>query len=278
MHNGSLGGSAYEGGGSFLFDPRTDKMIEIAVIPAAGFGTRMEPLTTVLPKEMFPLGRLPMIEHTIIELKRSGIKKICVVIRKGKEVIEEYLKGRKYKEIEVYFAYQRKPLGIGDALRRAKDFIGKNLFVMALPDQMVLFKEPATKQLLDQKKDTGGIWNSMVKVPKKEARFFTGARSFKYRRADGNIYALKGFSHDKRSSLRGFGRTVFLPEVLDYMTEKYLNDQTGEVDFLKTYKAIQGRFPLYGTILKGVPCDLGTWEGYYYYLPTILRFLKQEKD
>jgi dTDP-glucose pyrophosphorylase len=82
-------------------------------------------LTTFFLKEMFPLGRLPMIEHTIIELKRSGIKGICVVIRKGKELIEEYLKGRGYKEIEISFAYQRKALGIGDALRRARNFVGQ---------------------------------------------------------------------------------------------------------------------------------------------------------
>ena len=157
-----------------------DKMIETAVIPAAGFGKRMGLLTTFFPKEMFPLGRLPMIQHTITELKRSGIKGICVVIRKGKEVIEEYLKRQRYKGIEINFDL-------------------------------------------------------------------------------------------------GFGRTVFLSEALDYMTEKYLNNQTGEVDFLRTYEAIQERFPSYGIILKGVPCDLGTWEGYSYYLPKILRFMRQQE-
>jgi UTP--glucose-1-phosphate uridylyltransferase len=255
-----------------------DKMIEIAIIPAAGFGKRMGLLTTFFPKEMFPLGRIPMIEHTITELKRSGIKGICVVIRKGKEVIEEYLKRQGYKGIEINFVYQRKPLGIGDALRRAKDFVGGAPFVMALPDQILLSKKPATQQLLAQHKEARGIWNSMIRVPKKEFRFFEGARSFRYQRAYGNVYVLKGFSQNKSSLIRGFGRTVFLSEALDYMTEEYLNDQTGEVDFLKTYKAIQERFPLYGTILKGVPCDLGTWEGYSYYLPTILRFMKREKD
>ncbi len=252
-----------------------DKVIETAVIPAAGFGKRMGPLTTFFPKEMFPLGRFPMIEHTIIELKRSGIKRICLVIRKGKEVIEEYLKMQKYKGIEIKFVYQRKPFGIGDALRRAKDFVGEAPFVMALPDQILLSEKPATRQLLEQSKEAREIWNSMVKIPKKELCFFEGARSFRYQRAVGNIYILKGFSQDKNSLIRGFGRTVFLSEALDYMTGKYLNDQAGEVDFLKTYEAIQKKFPLYGTILKGVPCDLGTWEGYSYYLPTILRFMKQ---
>jgi UTP--glucose-1-phosphate uridylyltransferase len=253
-----------------------NKMIETAVIPAAGLGKRMEPLTTFYPKEMFPLGRIPMVEHTIIELKRSGIKRICVVIRKGKEVIEEYLKSQGYKGIEIDFVYQKKPLGIGDALRRAKDFVGRAPFVMALPDQMLLSKKPATKQLLEESKEASGIWNSMVKIPKKEGRFFSGARSFNYRKVSRNIYVLKGLTQDESSSIRGFGRTVFLSEALDYMTEKYLNNQTGEVDFLMTYEAILERFPLYGTILKGIPCDLGTWEGYSYYLPIILRFMRQE--
>ena len=218
-----------------------------------------------------------MFEHIIIELKRSGIKGICVVIRKGKEVIEEYLKRRGYKGIEINFVYQKKPLGIGEALRRAKDFVGRAPFIMALPDQVLLSKKPATRQLLEQSKEAGGIWNSMVKIPKKESHFFEGARSFKYQKGDGNFYVLKGFTQDKGSSIRGFGRTVFLPEALNYMTREYLNDQTGEVDLFKTYEAIQTRFPIYGTILEGVPCDLGTWEGYSYYLPGILRFMRQEE-
>ncbi len=255
-----------------------NKAIETAVIPAAGFGKRMGSLTTFFPKEMFPLGRFPMIEHTITELQCSGIKGICVVIRKGKEVVEEYLKRQRYKGIEINFVYQKKPLGIGDALRRAKAFVGRAPFIMALPDQVLLSKKPATRQLLEQSKEAKGIWNSMVNIPKKEGRFFTGARSFKYQKAEGNIYVLKGLTQDESSSIRGFGRTAFLSEALDYMTEKYLNNQTGEVDFLKTYEAIQQRFPLYGTILKGIPCDLGTWEGYSYYLPIILRFMKQEES
>ncbi len=252
-----------------------DRIVETAVIPAAGFGKRMAPLTTFFPKEMFPIGQLPMIEHTILELRQSGIERICVVIRKGKEMVEEYLKQRKYREIEISFTYQKKPLGVGDALRRAKEFVGGAPFVMALPDQILLSEKPATKQLLEQCKKATGIWNSMVEIPRKEFRFFPGARPFVYQRTNDRAYLLKGFSKDESSRIRGFGRTIFLSEALSYMTEKYLNDQTGEVDFLKTYAVLQKKFPLYGTILKGTPCDLGTWEGYSYYLPTILRFMKR---
>ena len=146
---------------------------------------------------------------------------------------------------------------------------------MAIPDQILLSEKPATRQLFEQSKKAKGIWNSMVRIPKKELCFFEGARSFRYQKGIGNVYLLKGFSQDKDSLIRGFGRTIFLSEALDYMTKEYLNEETGEVDFLNTYEVIQGRFPLYGTILKGVACDLGTWEGYSYYSPTIVRFMRR---
>ena len=80
------------------------RMVETAVIPAVGYGSRMEPLTMAIPKEMFPLGHLPIIEHIIIELVSSGVKRICIVIRKGKEVIKEYLEKKRsiYKKAKFH--------------------------------------------------------------------------------------------------------------------------------------------------------------------------------
>jgi UTP--glucose-1-phosphate uridylyltransferase len=252
------------------------KVIETAVIPAAGFGKRMGRLTTLIPKELLPLGRIPMIEHTITELQCSGIKRICVVIRKGKEVIEEYLKKQRYKGIEINFVFQIKPLGSGDALRNAKDFVGGAPFVMALPDQILLSDKPATGQLLEQTEKAKGIWNSMVRIPKKELCFFEGARTFQYQKAAGNMHILKGFSRNK-SSIRGFGRTVFLPEALDYMTEEFMNRRSGEVDLFKTYRGLKKRFPLYGVLLEGKPCDVGTWGGYYFYQKILQSLCLKEK-
>ena len=250
-------------------------MIKTAVVPAAGYGSRMKPLTMSIPKEMLPLGHLPVIEHTVIELVSSGIKRICIVIRKVKEIIKEYFDKRKsfYRKVEFNFAYQKEPLGLGDAIRKAKDFIEGNPFVMAIPDQFLLSEKPATRQLMDACNSYGGIWNSIVKIPKKEICFFKGSRPFKYRRKSRNLYSIEDISTDEISLIRGFGRTVFLPEALEYMTREYRNDETGEVDLLKTFQELKNKFPLYGIVLKGKPCDVGTWEGYYFYQPLILRYL-----
>lgn len=249
--------------------------IKTAVIPAAGHGSRMGPLTRIIPKEMLPLGSIPVIEHTIAELASSGIKRIGVVIRKGKEVIREYLDTRKdlYPNSELEFVYQKESLGLGDALRCAKDFIQGVPFVMALPDQILLSEQCATRQLLEACEGIDGIWNSMVQIRKSEMAFFEGSRPLKYKKGNSRFFLIEDISADLNSRVRGFGRTVFLPEALDYMSEEFANDRTGEVDLSKTFHALKGKFRLFGVFLKGRPCDVGTWEGYYFYQQRILRSL-----
>lgn len=60
--------SIWSGSSRFAQDVVRVKMIETAVVPAAGFGSRMGPLTMAIPKEMLPLGHTAMIEYTIREL------------------------------------------------------------------------------------------------------------------------------------------------------------------------------------------------------------------
>lgn len=60
--------------------------IRKAVIPAAGLGSRLLPLTKAIPKEMLPVGDKPVIEHTVRELVASGITDITIVVSGGKIV------------------------------------------------------------------------------------------------------------------------------------------------------------------------------------------------
>ena len=60
-------------------------MIKEAVIPLAGLGTRMLPVTKVLPKELLPLGKQTILENIIQECLDCGIKKIIFIISKKKK-------------------------------------------------------------------------------------------------------------------------------------------------------------------------------------------------
>ena len=64
--------------------------IRKAIVPVAGLGTRLVPTTKAVPKEMLPVGRLPVIHRTVAELHAAGIRQILFVTGAGKGAIEEH--------------------------------------------------------------------------------------------------------------------------------------------------------------------------------------------
>ena len=65
-------------------------MIKQAIIPLAGLGTRLLPLTSVLPKELLPINGKPGLEYILDECIEAGIKEIIFVISNKKKIIKKY--------------------------------------------------------------------------------------------------------------------------------------------------------------------------------------------
>ena len=75
-------------------------MIKQAIIPLAGLGTRLLPITSVFPKELLPINGKPGIEYILDECVEAGIKEIVFIISKKKELIKKYFNNDKfYKKI-----------------------------------------------------------------------------------------------------------------------------------------------------------------------------------
>ena len=145
-------------------------MVTYAIIPAAGLGTRVLPASKAIPKEMFPIPHrfgdkymlYPMIHLIFDTLYNVGIRNFCFVISPSKERIMEYFKPDqefidtlidlgKEDEAEVLkefynrlsrckigFRVQEKPLGVGDAVLRGKEFVGNNSFMISMGDDLIL--------------------------------------------------------------------------------------------------------------------------------------------
>ena len=64
--------------------------VSIAVVPVAGRGTRLLPLTKSQPKEMLPVGRKPVVQYVVEELARCGIGRLLFVTGPGKTAIENH--------------------------------------------------------------------------------------------------------------------------------------------------------------------------------------------
>ena len=125
-------------------------MIKQAIIPLAGLGTRLLPLTSVFAKELLPINGKPGLEYILDECIEAGIKEVVFIITKKKMMIKDYfykdnfykqiIKKKKdprilkeYKKILKYkkmikFVYQNKPLGTGDAVLKTQKFIKNKFF------------------------------------------------------------------------------------------------------------------------------------------------------
>ena len=65
-------------------------MINLALVPVAGWGTRMLPATKSQPKEMLPIGRKPVVQFVVEELVQSGIRRLLFITGQGKTSIENH--------------------------------------------------------------------------------------------------------------------------------------------------------------------------------------------
>lgn len=254
-----------------------------AVIPAAGLGTRMRPLTKVVPKELLPVQCKPMIQWALEEAILSGLREVAIVVREGKESISDFFAAmrtstessgqhlrRQLSGIRLEFVFQRKPLGLGDALYASRKFIGNSSFVMIIPDQLLFADRPATAQLLTAAaKDPDSVWSSLVQVPKEERNFFPGARTFNLVHLSDSVWEVLDLdvNHPEQNSSDriGFGRTFFPAGAVECFSPAYLNPTSGEVDLLLSFKALIRDYSNYAIQLKGRAMDFGTWPAYAYF-------------
>src|SRR5258707_4109750 len=117
-----------------------------AVILAAGKGTRMRELTDELPKPMLKVQGKPIVEHILDGLVAAGIREIFVVTGFRAEVIEGYFGNGKPWGTQVSYGRQTVQDGTGKAPELAKDFVGKDAFLLTYGD--ILVKPETYQQML----------------------------------------------------------------------------------------------------------------------------------
>ena len=65
-------------------------MVTQAIIPLAGLGTRLLPLSSVIPKELLPINGKPNLEYILEECIQAGIKQFIFVVPKNRPIIKKY--------------------------------------------------------------------------------------------------------------------------------------------------------------------------------------------
>ena len=128
--------------------------IRKAVVPAAGRGTRLFPLTMSYPKEMLPVGKRPVIDYVIREILNAGIEYVLIINTFEKRSIEEYfydagLTGK------IFFVHQvieqGTPYGLACAIKLSEGFVGGEPFLVCLGDCIIKsdYERSPTERLID---------------------------------------------------------------------------------------------------------------------------------
>jgi UTP--glucose-1-phosphate uridylyltransferase len=169
----------------------TPDRIRKAVFPVAGMGTRFLPATKAVPKEMLPVVDKPVIQYAVEEAREAGIEQFIFVTGRGKHVIEDHfdhayeleaqLSARdKTTELNslleslpdtgsVNFTRQQKPLGLGHAVWCARHMVGDEPFAVLLPDDLMVGKPGALKQMVEAyRKVDGGVLVAAEEKPLEE--------------------------------------------------------------------------------------------------------------
>ena len=115
-----------------------------AVIPVAGFGTRLRPHTHTRPKPLLHVAGQPIIGHILDQLVPLGIKRVVLVIGYMGELIVEYVQGRSDFE-QVEWVEQKELLGLGHAISLTEPVVGANPMLMVYGD--TIFRADLTQVL-----------------------------------------------------------------------------------------------------------------------------------
>lgn len=146
-------------------------MIKKAVIPVAGYATRMLPITKVLPKAMLSIVNKPIIEYLIDEIVEAGIKEILLITNSYSTIIQEHfsrnyeleyylemndntelfekIKG-KYENTNIYVKRATTNQSLADSIYDAKDFVGEEPFLLVLGDEILEKESHCSQKIVRQ--------------------------------------------------------------------------------------------------------------------------------
>ncbi|MDP1512280.1 UTP--glucose-1-phosphate uridylyltransferase GalU [Paenibacillus sp. CMAA1739] len=273
------------------------RKITKAVIPAAGLGTRFLPATKALPKEMLPIVDKPAIQYIVEEAIKSGIDSIIIVTGRNKKAIEDHFdksveleqvlesKG-KYdllREVQsiggkavIHYIRQKEPLGLGHAVRCARQFIGDEPFAVLLGDDIMNSSTPAIRQMMNVYEATGKQVVGVRTVEEQDVSKYGIIDSI---HQNGLIHEVGGLVEkpspaDAPSRQAVIGRYVLEPSIFSIL-ENMSTGAGGEYQLTDALHQVALQSQLLALELEGTRYDIGDKAGY---LEAVLHMGMQRED
>ncbi len=265
-------------------------MVRKAVLPVAGFGSRMLPASKSIPKEMLPIVDRPAIEYVVKEAVRAGIKEIILVSHSAKTAIEDYFdsqfeleyqleaKGKDKllaevrdilpKDVSVIAVRQHRALGLGHAVACAAPVVGHDPFAVLLPDVLVDCGDQTEDlaEMVARYQETGCSQIMVEEVPAERVDQYGIVALEGEAPARGHSALMTGVIEkpsvaEAPSRLSVVGRYVLPGEIMDIL----LHTRPGagnEIQLTDAIATLMSKSPVEAYSMRGETFDCGNKAGY----------------
>lgn len=257
-----------------------NKKVTKAIIPAAGFGTRVLPASKAIPKELIPIVDKPAIQYIVEEAVNSGIKDILIITSYGKSAILDHFdrnfeleyKLEKSGKLDILktvvnisnlcnltFVRQKEMKGLGDAVLYAKEFVKDEPFAVLYGDDVIHADYPVTKQLIDAYEEFSLPCVGIKKVSENDIKKYS---SLKVDNLKNNLYKVSDMvekpqkQEDVLSLFSILGRCLLTPEIFELL-ENTKAGAGGEIQLTDAMKVLSNTTGMIGVDFVGKRYDMG---------------------
>lgn len=253
--------------------------VKKAVIPVAGFGTRMLPATKAIPKAMLPIVDKPAIQYIVEEAVAAGIEEILLIVGRGGASIEDHFdrapeleaaleKPGKEKLLEdvracagladIFFLRQKETKGLGHAILMARAFTQDEPFVVLYGDDVIMGEDPVAAQLCRAWAQYGRPCVGIREVPRADIAKYS---SMKLEPLVDNMYHItdmieKPAPGQEFSLYSILGRCLLTPEIYDIL-EKTQPGAGGEIQLTDAMAVLARTGGMTGVDFTGRRYDMG---------------------
>ena len=277
--------------------------VRIAVLPVAGFGTRVLPATKTVPKELLPVVDRPALQYVVDEAREAGIEHFVFVTGRGKDAIESYFdrafelehslesRGAAKADIlgelrtttpvpgTVSFVRQQSAQGLGHAVWCAREITRDEPFAVLLPDVLVRSDRSCLAQMMDAYRSVGGNIVAVDPVPDERVSSYGVIRPAGSADASKSLIRMDAMVEkppvgSAPSNLKITGRYILQPEIMDL-----LEDQDpgagGEIQLTDAMARLMDTQPFHAFRYEGDDYDCGSVLGYF---EAVLAFARSHPD
>lgn len=260
--------------------------IRKAIIPAAGLGTRMLPISHAVPKEMLPIVDLPAVYYLVEEAAKSGITDILIITNRDKDAMEDFFdlsveygdaltaKGKDAQVAEmrriadmanIYFLRQKETKGLGHAVGRARQFVGNEPFVVLYGDDIIFSETPVARQLIDAYEKYGKPVVGVKPVTPEQIRKYCSLKVDPVA-GEENLYFCtdmieKPAPGKEFSNLSILGRVLLTPDIFDRI-DALTPGAGGEYQLTDAMAAQARAGGVYALDFEGTRYDMGSKTGF----------------